>query len=198
MALNRASSPLSSIVSSLPSCPPSTWADNLPNPTSVAFEGTLNEMDASHCEFDIDWENIWHGGKRLVGVRKRPHHKRVVGTKIKESWIYQHGANLEYNGVHYWLCKICHEKKSYSTVLYASSGMSHAAKHLLRQHQIGEFGENSPNLKTPFSLAASSASSSSHSLSRQASLGFQLASCFNEEAWKARFVDWIILEDITF
>ncbi|EXU94500.1 hAT family dimerization domain protein [Metarhizium robertsii] len=93
---------------------------------------------------------------------------------------------------------LCHERKSSSTALYASSGTSHAARHLLRQHQITEFGKTRPSLGTPFSLAASPASSSSRSLSRQASLGFQIASHFDERAWKARFVDWIILEDVTF
>ncbi|KAK7592286.1 hypothetical protein V3481_006907 [Fusarium oxysporum f. sp. vasinfectum] len=89
-------------------------------------------------------------------------------------------------------------KRSYSTALYASSGTAHAARHLLRQHQIAEFGDSSPSLTTPFTLAAASASSSVRALSRQASLGFQLGSHFDERSWKARFVDWIILEDVTF
>ncbi|KAG8664428.1 hypothetical protein FPOAC2_13381 [Fusarium poae] len=45
-----------------------------------------------------DWENIWHGGKRLMGAKRRPRHRRVIGTRIKESWIYRHGANLEHHG----------------------------------------------------------------------------------------------------
>ncbi|EWY79581.1 hypothetical protein FOYG_17275 [Fusarium oxysporum NRRL 32931] len=191
MSSSRTSSPVPSIPQSLTSRPPPTPADDGP-------EATLDETDFPQCEFDIDWENIWHCGKRLVGAKKRPRHKRVIGTKIKESWIYQHGANLDHNGVRYWLCRLCHEKKSYATALYASSGTSHATRHLLRQHQIAEFGESGPGLRNPFTLAASSASSSSRPLSRQASLGFQLASHFNESAWKARFVDWIILEDVTF
>ncbi|KAG7423449.1 Zinc finger BED domain-containing protein RICESLEEPER 2 [Fusarium oxysporum f. sp. raphani] len=104
----------------------------------------------------------------------------------------------KHKGVRYWLCRLCHEKRSYSTALYASSGTAHAARHLLRQHQIAEFGDSSPSLTTPFTLAAASASSSVRPLSRQASLGFQLGSHFDERSWKARFVDWIILEDVTF
>ncbi|KID93531.1 transposase-like protein, partial [Metarhizium majus ARSEF 297] len=149
MSSSRASSPVS-IPPSTASLPPSTPLDSSPHatPGPPPFE-----TDAPHCEVDIDWGNIWHCGKRLVGAKRRPRHKRVVGTKIKESWIYRYGANLEHNGVRYWLCRLCHERKSYSTALYASSGTSHAARHLLRQHQITEF---------------------------------------------ARFVDWIILEDVTF
>ncbi|KAK2926590.1 HAT, C-terminal dimerization domain [Fusarium oxysporum f. sp. vasinfectum] len=186
---SRTSSPVPSIPQSLASYLPPTSTDTTP-------EATVD--DAPQCEFDIDWENIWHCGKRLVGVKKRPRHRRVVGTKMKESWIYRHGANLEHKGVRYWLCRLCHEKRSYSTALYASSGTAHAARHLLRQHQIAEFGDSSPSLTTPFTLAAASASSSVRALSRQASLGFQLGSHFDERSWKARFVDWIILEDVTF
>ncbi|OWT43215.1 transposase-like protein [Pochonia chlamydosporia 170] len=117
---------------------------------------------------------------------------------MKESWIYRHGANLEHGGVRYWLCRLCHEKRSYSTALYASSGTAHAARHLVRQHQIVEFGDRSPCLATPFTIAAKSASSSVRPLPRQTSLGFQLASHFDERSWKSRFVDWVILEDVTF
>ena len=186
---SRNSSPVPSIPQSLTSYLPSTSTDTTPGTTAG---------DASQCEFNIDWENIWHCGKRLVGVKKRPRHRRVVGTKMKESWIYQHGANLEHKGVRYWLCRLCHEKRSYSTALYASSGTAHAARHLLRQHQITEFGGINPSLTTPFTLAATSTPSSVRPLSRQASLGFQLASHFDERSWKSRFVDWVILEDITF
>ena len=45
---------------------------------------------------------------------------------------------------------------------------------------------------------AASSTSSSRVLSWQASLGFQPASHFDEAAWKARFINWIILEDVTF
>ncbi|KAL5583913.1 hypothetical protein FOVSG1_015264 [Fusarium oxysporum f. sp. vasinfectum] len=86
---SRTSSPVPSIPQSLASYLPPTSTDTTP-------EATVD--DAPQCEFDIDWENIWHCGKRLVGVKKRPRHRRVVGTKMKESWIYRHGANLEHKG----------------------------------------------------------------------------------------------------
>jgi hypothetical protein len=195
MSYSRITSPLSSTPQSFLTHPPSTPLEDSFEVTPVSPEA--EEIEVSQCQFDIDWENIWHSGKQLVGVKKRPRHKRVIGTKIKESWIYQHGANLEHSGVRYWLCRLCHMKKSYSTALYVSSGTSHAARHLLRQHQIAEVGKSGPNLTTPFSLAMTNRSSS-HSLSQQASLGLQLTSHFDERTWKARFVDWVILEDITF
>lgn len=160
MISSRTSSPVSSTPRSLVFDLPQTPTDATPEPAAD---------DASQCEFDIDWENTWHGGKRLLGAKKRPRHRRGVGTNVKESWIYRHGANLEHKGMSYWLCKLCHERRSYSTALYASSGTAHAARHLLRQHQIG--GRN-PCLETPFTKAAKFASSSVRPLSRQTSLHF--------------------------
>ena len=103
MSSNSAPSSVLSTSQSLPSHPLPTRVDDGPPATSSEATATTrdDETDTARCEFDIDWENIWHNGKRLVGVKRRPRHKRVVGTKIKESWIYQHGANLEHNGVRY-------------------------------------------------------------------------------------------------
>ena len=65
--------------------------------TSISQVDSLRDNDSTSniCEFSIDWENIWHGNKRLIGVEYRPRHRRTVGTKIKESWIYQYGANTQ-------------------------------------------------------------------------------------------------------
>ncbi|KAI8417264.1 hypothetical protein FOFC_03577 [Fusarium oxysporum] len=89
---------MSSTPQSLPSRPPPIPADDGFEGTPASREATTDETDASPCEFEIDWENIWHGGKRLMGAKRRPRHRRVIGTKIKESWIYRHGANLEHHG----------------------------------------------------------------------------------------------------
>jgi hypothetical protein len=71
---------LSSTPQSLLTHPPSTPLEDNFEVTHVSPEA--EEIDVSQCEFDIDWENIWHSGKRLVGVKKIPRHKRVIGTKI--------------------------------------------------------------------------------------------------------------------
>lgn len=157
---------------------------------------------------------------RLQLTRQMHHHAnlksigRISGTVANDLWAPKRGpvtggssaprsksrgyTDMAPIWVRYWLCRICHVKKSYSTALYVSSGTSHAARHLLRQHQITEAGESDPSLATPFTLAATSGSSLSRLLSQQASLGLQLASHFDGGTWKARFVDWIIVEDITF
>ncbi|KAK2670197.1 hypothetical protein RAB80_014392 [Fusarium oxysporum f. sp. vasinfectum] len=103
MSSSRTTSHMSSTPQSLPSRPPPIPADDGFEGTPASREATTDETDASPCEFEIDWENIWHGGKRLMGDKRRPRHRRVIGTKIKESWIYRHGANLEHHGVLYGL-----------------------------------------------------------------------------------------------
>jgi hypothetical protein len=200
MASSRVSSPQSSIRSTDPSYPPSINVDDSSETTSTpATKNTTTEIDSPHCEFNIDWNNLWHNGKRLNGAKLRPRHRRVINTKVKESWIYGHGASLEHNGARYWLCKLCHLKRSYSTALYSSAGTTHAAKHLLREHKISESGQLPPSqVLNPFTFAGSSVSSSGMHLSRQSSLGLPLATRFSEEVWKNRFVDWVILEDVTF
>ena len=166
------------------------------NASETPSDPVSTDDDVS-CEFDIDWTNIWHGSARLEGAKLRPRHRRVINTKAKESWIFRHGASLEHKKARYWLCRLCHLKKSYSTALYSAAGTTHAAKHLTREHRISQPGEL-PNLPAnPFSFAAS-LSTHRTSLSRQSSVGLGLASRFNESLWKARFVDWVILEDITF
>lgn len=187
----------SSRASSLPSSP---YISNINTPTLASDQtptdsGHDDETEPTHCEFDVDWENIWHSSKRLVGVRFRPRHRRTVGTKIKESWVYQHGASLDHNGSRYWLCKICHLKKSYKTALYTASGTHHIANHLSRAHRITEQGQIQQQVHNPFTVAALRMSSNP-TLSRQSS--YQVATPFNAETWKARFVDWCILEDVTF
>ncbi|KAJ3454427.1 hypothetical protein MRS44_018321 [Fusarium solani] len=91
MSSSRTSSPV-------PSTPQPTPVDDGPEAAPATPDATPDEA-FPQCEFDIDWENIWHSGKRAVGAKKRHRHKGVVDTKIKESWIYRHGANLDHNGV---------------------------------------------------------------------------------------------------
>ena len=164
--------------------------------TSISQVDSLRDNDSTSniCEFSIDWENIWHGNKRLIGVEYRPRHRRTVGTKIKESWIYQYGANLEHQGTRYWLCRECHIKKRFHTALYCSSGTAHSIKHLQRIHNIDENGPINIRSRNPFTTAASS----SISAAPRNAIGFQIASPFNAETFKAKYIEWFVTEDITF
>jgi hypothetical protein len=167
--------------------------------STPATKTTSSEIDFPHCDFNIDWNNSCHNGKRLNGAKLKPRHRRDINTKVKESWMYGHGVSLEHNGPRYWLRKLCYLKRSYSTALYSSAGTTRAVKHLLREHKISECCQLPPSrVLNPLTFSGSLVSSSGIHLLRQSSLGLQVATHFCEELWKNRFVDWVILEDVTF
>ncbi|KAM4063997.1 transposase-like protein [Hirsutella rhossiliensis] len=100
----------------------------------------------------------------------------VVGTKIKESWIYRYGANLEHSGVRYWLCRISP----------ASSAPNHGIRRESSRIEDSVYlGGYVTILFVPTFISTGQPS-------------YQLASHFDERTWKARFVDWVIVEDVTF
>ncbi|KAJ2983394.1 hypothetical protein NQ176_g716 [Zarea fungicola] len=100
---------------------------------------------------------------------------KIYGTTEKDFWV------------------LCHERKSYATALYASSGTANAARHLLRQHQVGS---RKLCLETPFTNQARFAPRIGPVW--QQTLGFPPGPHPDENSWKARFVDWAILEDVAF
>lgn len=143
MSSSRTSSPVPSTPQSLTSHPPPTPVDNGPKAAPATPDATPDETDFPQCEFDIDWRTSGTAENELWAPKRGIVTKGLSAERIKESWIYRHGANLDHNGVRYWLCRLCHVKKSYSAV-YASSGTPHAAGHLFRRHQIAEFGRAVP------------------------------------------------------
>lgn len=62
----------------------------------------------------INWAVIRrHDGTILKGIQYRIRGKRSVGRRVKVSWIYSHGAELEHSNDKYFLCADCHTKKRY-------------------------------------------------------------------------------------
>lgn len=53
-------------------------------------------------------------------------------------------------------------------------------------------------LKTPFTATARPSASAPETATRRTSLGFPITPSFDEETWKAHFVDWVTVDDITF
>lgn len=53
---------------------------------------------------------------------------------------WKHGYEIEHakSGIRYWLCRICHQRKAHKTHLYVGIGTQNHAKHLFREHRIGE------------------------------------------------------------
>lgn len=85
MSSSRTSSPVPSLLQPLLSyLPPTCVDDGLEFTPTTSDAVPDDETDILQCKFDIDWENIWHNGTRLLGAKRRPRHKRVIGTKVKE------------------------------------------------------------------------------------------------------------------
>ncbi|KAK2669167.1 hypothetical protein RAB80_014693, partial [Fusarium oxysporum f. sp. vasinfectum] len=176
---SRTSSPVPSIPQSLASYLPPTSTDTTP-------EATVD--DAPQCEFDIDWENIWHCEKKTCGRQKEA--SSQTGRRHKDERIMDISTWRKFRAQRRTLLAL--------QTLPRKEELFDGSVCLVWDSSCREAPAPSPSLTTPFTLAAASASSSVRALSRQASLGFQLGSHFDERSWKARFVDWIILEDVTF
>ncbi|KAG8664834.1 uncharacterized protein FPOAC1_013614 [Fusarium poae] len=86
MSSSRTTSHMSSTPQSLPSRPPPIPADDGFEGTPASREATTDETDASPCEFEIDWENIWHGGKRLMGSVLDSHAMKLKLSPVSVSY----------------------------------------------------------------------------------------------------------------
>jgi len=109
---------------------------------------TINDsLDASELsvpstnggDFEINWEQLYFAGKRLVGAVYRQRHKRVIGTGAKISWVWQHGAELEHQGSRYWLCRRCHQSKKYHNQLLSAKGTSHIHERITYYEKAVQF-----------------------------------------------------------
>jgi hypothetical protein len=124
---------------SSPSTPIDVDDDLTDLPTSEADIQNLQETPPPNYEgstFNINWNEIWHGTKRLIGCYYMPQHKRVVGTNAKVSWIWQHSAKLVHNSKKYWLCRLCHRAKKYSSALYSASSTEYCHEHMETFHGL--------------------------------------------------------------
>src|SRR5687768_297216 len=71
--------------------------------------------------FPINWGVLRrHDGTILKDIQYRIRRKRSVGRRVKVSWIYSHGAELEHSNDKYFLCADCHTKKRYISQLFAA------------------------------------------------------------------------------
>ena len=161
---------------------------------------TINDsLDASELsvpstnggDFEINWEQLYFAGKRLVGAVYRQRHKRVIGTGAKISWVWQHGAELEHQGSRYWLCRRCHQSKKYHNQLLSAKGTSHIHEHMAAHHLLRESGPVlSSTSRNPFERAnATTASFAIPDINTR---------LIDDVQWKEDYISWIICEDITF
>jgi hypothetical protein len=148
-------------------------------------------------EFEIDWENIWLGNRRLpsnrIGYRVK-HKSRILGGK-ETSFIWKYGAELVYQDddgkqVKIFLCKVCHLQKL-RTAAKKCSAYHHIAEHLKTVHRVSARGliPDLPHMQSdPFELAAS-ITGSQRAFSHKP---------YNEDELQGALVDWVILKDISF
>jgi hypothetical protein len=110
---------------------------------SEASDSQLSETSHA-CTFDIQFDTLNYRGQLLQGVKYRPRNKRVLNTKAKVSWVYQHGADIQAKGHNkLWLCKRCHKDKAFSSQLYNATSTSSITSHLQKVHGITEPGKSS-------------------------------------------------------
>ena len=85
------------------------------NPSSAGISRKPPPADQNYgCIFPIDWDNLYlqkHG--KLTGkYGYRVLYKRSISGKASISAIWQHGADLFWDGLmgtkRLWLCRICH------------------------------------------------------------------------------------------
>ncbi|KAM6508212.1 hypothetical protein FALCPG4_018093 [Fusarium falciforme] len=87
--------------------------------------------------FPIDWGVLRrHDGTILKGIQYRIRDKGSVGRRVKVSWIYSYGAELEHSNDKYFLCADCHTKKRYISQLFAAESTTAAIQHLIEFHNI--------------------------------------------------------------
>ena len=113
------------------------------SPLSSPCPSFLHELPADDrsragVEFEINWEDIWLGTKRLassrVGYRVK-HKGRLLGGR-EASFIWKYGAELVYQDddgklIKLWLCKVCHLQRL-RTATKKCSAYHHISDHLRR------------------------------------------------------------------
>jgi hypothetical protein len=141
------------------------------------------------CVSDIQFNTLEYRGQLLKDVQYRPQNKRVLNTKTKVSWVYEHGADLQADGYEkLWLCRRCHQNQAYGSQLFDYKSTSSVATHLKKVHGITD-KDNSPassqvQLQLPTQIGRI-----------QSGL---LPPPFNDLEYKKNLVDTIISNDLSF
>src|SRR5881394_2376590 len=99
---------------------PSSRQSTDPNEPISSTEQTSDPEQPLHrstcpphsLSFLINWGVLRrHDGTILKGIQYRIRDKRSVGRRVKVSWIYSYGAELEHSNDKYFLCADCHTNK---------------------------------------------------------------------------------------
>ncbi|KAJ6437326.1 retrovirus polyprotein [Purpureocillium lavendulum] len=128
---------------------------NLSSAPSTTFSVPESSPDFDPLEPDVDgtgdtspsidyagYEGIdWN---RLAGFSIRKHRKRA-----RTGWVWEHGFDIENtnSGHRYWLCKLCHRKKTTITHMYDAASTSQANSHMEEVHHVCKGGPMLPQRK---------------------------------------------------
>ena len=165
--------------------PDDTESETAPTPTSETLSETTLSTDANpSTRFLIQWDRLRHNNKALNGATLRQRHKRVIGTSVKISWIWEHGADIQWNSKRIWLCRRCHTSKKYHQGVLIYNGTTHITEHLERCHKISETG---PIVQETTVSLANYWQGCTPSLPT-----------FDDAAFKQEYIDWVIAEDLSF
>jgi len=120
----------------------------------------------------------------------------IAPTRKHNSWIYQYGWRLQDKiGVHYWICRLCHKKRSGQKHIYRSIATTHSSNHLQTIHQVGPSGPLTPTTKKRKRSIAQLYGLPS---STDASIESALAASFNFAQFKSLLLRWIVNNHISF
>ncbi|KAJ6436943.1 hypothetical protein O9K51_10479 [Purpureocillium lavendulum] len=130
-------------------------SSNLSSAPSTSFSVPESSPDFDPLEPDVDgtgdtspsidyagYEGIdWN---RLAGFSIRKHRKRA-----RTGWVWEHGFDIENtdSGHRYWLCKLCHRKKTTITHMYDAASTSQANSHMEEVHHVCKGGPMLPQRK---------------------------------------------------
>lgn len=181
------------------STPSSFEASPASSPTApLTHEYPENELFNAGIEFDINWDEVWRNGKKLVPYRLgyRVKHMSQLRGGRETSAMWKYGADLQYREasgelVKIWLCKACHLQRDRNAAK-TYNGNRHIVDHLKRVHRIGVDGsllsDPARPPSSPWEVAANVAGAN-RALSHQP---------WAEGALQSALIDWAILKDISF
>jgi len=169
------------------------------SPCSTPTKHTPDSRCNAGVVFDIDWDYIYLGGKKLRLEKLGYRVKSSSATRgRKGSRVWEYGADLQYQDennrfLRLWLCKLCHTKRL-QTAAKSVDGYNHIITHLQREHRIdvgsGELLPDDPRTPAdPWQAAQATIAGAGRTVTR---IGWQ------EEEFASALVDWAIVQDQSF
>ncbi|KAM0664385.1 hypothetical protein ACQRIU_006967 [Beauveria bassiana] len=170
---------------------PETISDASLNMSCAMSSSPLRDLEDG-APFSIDgYEGVdWN---RLSGFSISKHRKRP-----RTSWVWEYGYDVKNDrtGHRYWVCKMCHRKRTTTTHVYDAASTSQASGHMVDTHRINKDGPMPPREKrqrTLFSMANLDA----HQPRQQALMNAFIAS-FEPAHFRHLLIRWVACDNVPF